>query len=207
MLGGDGFGRRSRRSAGRACGQTHAARARSRCLPLFGPRAVCLPQARFCGPESLVPRLFRGARLRPQELEAWPLRRSEASHGHTASSAGRHFPSAGSLPKAPCLHCGPLVGARGSSGASVGRPGQGRRASGPLPQAMRAPATLPGLLRATCWRRIGLCLGAGRLAGFLVQLGRLTPLRSRRGLACGGFLKRLILFLFVGREVRGGPSA
>ena len=148
-----------------------------------------------------MPRLLRGARLRPQELEAWSVRRSEASHDHAASSERRYFASAGSLPKAPSQYQGPLGGAGWSSGASLGRPG-GRG----------GPAVLPGLAGgssgrpppALCKPRAGCaeglwiyrpCLllqrGVGPLSGT-------PPLRSRRGLAWVGLLKT---FFFRGRLI------
>ena len=65
-------------------------------------------------------------RLRPPELEAWSLRRSEASHDHATSSAGRRRLAVGNVPGAPVQYGGSLGRAGWSFGASLGRAGEGQ---------------------------------------------------------------------------------
>jgi hypothetical protein len=127
------FGHRC--SRGGACGYTQATRVRACCC--FTPlRLTALRRAQggIRRPESVVPRLFRGAGLRPSELEAWTMWWCEASHVHATSSEGLHPSAACGLPKAPSWHPVPLDGAGWSLGAPLVCPASwADRASDPVP--------------------------------------------------------------------------
>ena len=193
------FGHRC--SRGGACGYTQATRVRACCcfIPL---RLTALRRAQggIRRPESVVPRLFRGAGLRPSELEAWTMWWCEASHVHATSSEGLHPSAACGLPKAPSWHPVPLDGAGWSLGAPVvvsgelGGPGKRSRALGTVSS---GPPPRPGACQAVAVHRGGIACLCRFTWGRAAQ--RDLPLRS------GGVKNLKFLFLCGWSEV--GPSA